>query len=306
MSNTTTGYDGRCYRFDPETHLLLRPKNSVNQSTEMNPCQPEISGLWQFLLELRQRKVCRAALIYALAIWLVFQVADVVFGALNFPDWALPMVVVAGILGFPIALILAWTFEVTPSGLKLDIPVASKGTPQTSPRDVGWNFALLVASGIISVQLLLYGFGGISPTKDESARLRNAESIVVTPFQATSVSLESKAYAFAISEEIRHLLNVEYDLSVISVDSWTTLLQEQRKADLLLQGSVTIARDEVLVMVHLVDPANGYDIWSDMIRVPDYGDPSSQHRAVRQMLRALPIGNVEEREESNTVFARLK
>ena len=75
---------------------------------------PRTHRVWSFLLELRERKVCRAALIYALTVWLAFQVAEIVFPALGLPEWALAFVVMVGILGFPIALVLAWTFEITP------------------------------------------------------------------------------------------------------------------------------------------------------------------------------------------------
>ena len=201
---TVPGYG---YRLVAPVRPLLSTANA-NDSLVPAPGHPQGTlGLWQFLLELRKRKVCRAALMYALAIWLVCQVAEVVFGALNFPEWALPLVVVAGVLGFPIALILAWTFEITPSGLVLDIPVTNKESGKRVSRDIRWNSALLAASALISVQMLLYGFDLIDHTNDNLERLRNAESIIVTPVQATSVSLETKADAFVLSEEIRHLLH---------------------------------------------------------------------------------------------------
>ncbi len=304
MNNTTQSFNVGSYRFDPEAHLLLPPA-AENNSPEVAPGRPgETSSFWQFLLELRQRKVCRAALMYALAMWLVCQVGEVVFKALNFPEWALPLVVVAGVLGFPIALILAWTFEVTPTGLALDIPVTNRESRTRVTRDSRWNFALLAASVLISLQMLLSGFGAIDPTNDKLERLQNAESIVVTPFQATSVSLETKAYAFVLSEEIRHLLHTEYQMDVISADGLTNLTDMQKRADLLLQGSVTIARGETQIMVHLVDPADGYDLWSEMIFIPDIGTANSQHQAARRMLRALPIGNANPDDKPGPLVAK--
>jgi len=193
MNDTTQSFNVGSYRFDPEARLLLPPA-AGNNSPEVAPGRPrETSSFWQFLLELRQRKVCRAALTYAVTMWLVCQVGEVVFEALNFPEWALPLVVVAGVLGFPIALILAWTFEVTPTGLALDIPITNRESGKRVTRDIRWNYALLAASVLISLQVLLSGFGAIDPTNDKLERLQNAESIIVTPFQATSVSLETKA-----------------------------------------------------------------------------------------------------------------
>ena len=282
----------------------LPPADGDNSPECVPRCPEETSGIWQFFLELRQRKVCRAALMYALAVWLVCQIAEVVFEPLNFPEWALPLVVIAGILGFPIALILAWTFEVTPTGLALDIPVANRDSGNRGSGDIRWNSALLAASVLISVQMLLYGFGEIDSGYDKLERLRNAESIVVTPFQAASVSLETKAYAYVLSEEIRYLLHTEYGLNVISADALTNLTDGQKRADLLLQGSVSIVPGETQIMVHLVDPADGYDLWSDMILIPDTGSANSQHQAARRMLRALPIGNTKTREETDAIVAK--
>lgn len=298
---TVPGYG---YRLVAPVRPLMSPALGKNSQVPAVEGSKETSGLWQFLLELRNRKVCRAALMYAVAVWLVCQVAEVLFAALNFPEWAFPLVVVAGVLGFPIALILAWTFEITPSGLELDIPYASKASGKRASRDVRWNSAILVASALISVQMLVYGFNVIDHTNDNLERIRNAESIVVTPFQASSVSLETKAYAFVLSEEIRHLLHNEYRLDVISADALTSLTGKQKRADLLLQGSVTIARGEIQVMMQLVDPADGYDLWSDMILIPNTGATNSQYQAARLMLRALPIGNEEPVDEPDAVVAK--
>ena len=298
---TIPGYGYRLVA--PVRPLLAFPNR--DDSPEPAARRPqEKSGLWEFFIELRNRKVCRAALMYALAIWLVCQIAEVVFGALNFPDWALPLIVIAGILGFPIALILAWTFEITPSGLALDIPVASNESGKHVTRNNRWNFALLAASVLISIQMLLYGFDFIDRADDNLERLKSAESIIVTPFQAASVSLETKAYAFALSEQIRHLLRAEYRLEVISANALTNLSGEQKNADLLLQGSVTMAHGEIQVMMHLVDPEDGYDLWSDMLHIPDSGTTESRHQAARRMLRALPIGSAETGEKTEVLIAK--
>jgi len=298
---TIPGYG---YRLVAPVRPLVPAANGSN-SLAPKPGQPQNRlGFWQYFFELRERKVCRAALMYALAVWAICQIAEVVFGALGFPEWALPLVVVAGVLGFPIALILAWTFEITPSGLTFDMPVAQKHLGERALRDNRWNFALLAASVFISIQMLLYGFDVLDHKDTSLERLRDAESIIVTPFQATSVSLETKAYAFALSEEIRHLLNTEYRLNVISVDALTTLTGERRKADLLLQGSVTIAHGQIQVMMHLVDPVDGYDLWSDMFLIPNSGTANLHYQAVRRMLRTLPIGNEETDDEPEVTIAK--
>ena len=279
-----------------DRHLVARVSDNVTATSGAAAVQNSAdnedssSSFWHFMHELRQRKVCRAALLYAVTVWLICQIAELLFDALIFPEWALPLVIVVATLGFPIAMILAWTFEFTADGLVLDVPAVSSATDSGSRRVAKWNWALLVTGILISLQMLLHGIGAIETSTDNLARISNAETVVVTPFEAMNVSLETKAYAFVLSEEVRHLLHSEYELNVIYAESQSELTHQQRNADVLLQGRVSIAGGDVQVIVHLVDPRDGYDLWSEMIVIPDRGDAVSQHRAARAMLRALPFG----------------
>ena len=73
-----------------------------------------------FIAELKRRNVIRVAILYAVASWLILQVADVLFGLMSLPDWSLRLVLAILILGFPIALIFSWFYELTPEGLSLE------------------------------------------------------------------------------------------------------------------------------------------------------------------------------------------
>jgi DNA-binding winged helix-turn-helix (wHTH) protein/TolB-like protein len=251
---------------------------------------PRQSPLWRFLIELRHRKVCRAALLYAVVVWLVFQIAEVVFEALQFPPFALAFVVIAGALGFPIALVLAWAFEVTPNGLALDIPYANSAMKGNSARDNRWNYVLLAASLLISAQMLLATGSDVNADADDLEQMRTAESIVVIPFSAASVNLEAQAFAFALSEDIRHILLMEYGMEVISLDAKAELGQTYRNADLLLEGSVYYTRELTRVTVHLVHPHDGRDLWSDIVVLPSRNNNRRGDQIANDILKALPIG----------------
>ncbi len=88
-------------------------------------------NLWSqvrsFLAELRRRRVYRVAVVYAVVAFVVAQVGELVFPALRLPDWSLTLLVVLALLGFPIALVLAWAFEVTPEGGAVPSPWRSPG-----------------------------------------------------------------------------------------------------------------------------------------------------------------------------------
>lgn len=77
--------------------------------------------------EFRDRKVCRSMLIYTLVVWLVFQVSEIIVPAVGLPEWVNGLVVVLGILGFPIAAVLSWIFDITPAGLERDKEYSGKG-----------------------------------------------------------------------------------------------------------------------------------------------------------------------------------
>jgi len=86
----------------------------MNSDTDQESTTTEAHG---FLAELKRRKVFRVAVAYAIVGWLVIQVAETTFPNFGIPAWAMRLVVMAVLLGFPIALVLAWAFELTPQGL---------------------------------------------------------------------------------------------------------------------------------------------------------------------------------------------
>ena len=92
--------------------------------------------------ELKRRKVFRVAVAYIIAGWVIMQVVDVMFPALRLPDWTVTFVAVIVLVGFPLAIILAWAFELTPEGVKLDSEVApnqaTSNEDTTPPRCPTW------------------------------------------------------------------------------------------------------------------------------------------------------------------------
>src|ERR1700726_2008044 len=109
-----------------------------------------------FFAELKRRSVYRAAVAYAVVAWLLIQVATQVFPFFDIPNWAVRLVVLLLILGFPVALILAWAFEITPEGIKLEKDVApgESITPRGGRKFVGITIALaIIAAGLLAFQL---------------------------------------------------------------------------------------------------------------------------------------------------------
>src|SRR5204862_6890559 len=114
--------------------------------------------LTNFFSELKRRNVYKVAVAYAVAAWLLIQVATQVFPFFDIPNWAVRLGVLLLILGFPVALVLAWAFEITPEGIKLEKDVARGESiaPRGGRKLVGITIALvLIAAGLLACQLLI-------------------------------------------------------------------------------------------------------------------------------------------------------
>src|SRR6266566_4365947 len=102
----------------------------------------------QFFAELRRRNVYKVAIAYAVVAWLLMQIASQIFPFFDIPNWAVRLVVLVIIIGFPIALIIAWAFELTPEGLKRT--EFADELPKKSARSQAWIYVAVIA-GAISV-----------------------------------------------------------------------------------------------------------------------------------------------------------
>jgi hypothetical protein len=119
---------------DPEEKGILRPGRLVQQ--------------------LRQRKVCRATITYVLVLWLNLQIADVLFPVIGIPDWTIKFVMIIGVMGFPVVLILAWTFQITPKGIELDLQAPEQSRVDRQ-LDRVVSVLLLLLSFALTVLILL-------------------------------------------------------------------------------------------------------------------------------------------------------
>ena len=107
-----------------------------------------------FFVELKRRNVYKVAIAYAVVAWLLMQVASQIFPFFEIPNWAVRLVVLLLVIGFPIALIIAWAFELTPEGLKRT--EFAEQLPKESVRSRAWIYVVVVA-GTVSVGLFFIG-----------------------------------------------------------------------------------------------------------------------------------------------------
>src|SRR6202140_2532646 len=136
-----------------------------------------------FFTELKRRNVYKVTVAYAVVSWLLIQIATQVFPFFEIPNWAVRLIVLAIVIGFPIALVIAWAFELTPEGLKRteDVDLAAVAR---RPRHRAWIFVVIIA-GAMSLGLFFLG-RMTAPGKQSSINEASSKSIAVLPFENLS------------------------------------------------------------------------------------------------------------------------
>lgn len=219
-----------------------------------------------FVSELKRRKVFQVAAVYLVVAWLIMQVVDVVNEPLRLPEWFATVAILIVAIGFPIALILSWAFDLTPEGV-----VRDQGTNvavQSGGRRIEYVFTGLL---VVAVATLLYReFSPPGGEVEVAGVLPN--SIAVLPFENLSPDPDQEYIAAGFHESTLNQLAKIRDLTVIAR---TSVLQykddpppipeiaQALNVEMILEGSLRYANDRVLITVQLIDGNTGAHIWSD-------------------------------------------
>ena len=269
-----------------------------------------------FFAELKRRNVYKVAVAYAVVGWLVMQIAATVVPALHLSDTITSAVVVLVILGFPIALILAWAFEITPEGIKRaeDIPPNESITRKTGRKLVGLTIALaVIAAGLLAFRFLkpkLLDKAALSTTSAPAIPAAISavpeKSIAVLPFENLSSEKENAYFADGIQDEILTRLSKIADLKVISRTSTQHYksapenlpeIARQLGVAQILEGSVQKSGDAVRVNVQLIKAATDSHLWAetfDRKLTNVFSVESEVSKAIADQLRAKLTGREEQ------------
>jgi serine/threonine-protein kinase len=221
-----------------------------------------------FFAELKRRNVYKVAVAYAIVGWLLVQVATQVFPFLEIPNWVVRLVIALVVIGFPVALVIAWAFELTPEGIKRteDVDLAASAR---QPRKHAWIFVVIFGAAI---SVGLFFIGRYTGRNTASASELPAKSIAVLPFDNLSRDPDNAYFAEGVQDEILTRLAKVADLKVISRTS--TQRFKSAPSDLreiakqlgvmnILEGSVQKANDQVRVNVQLINALTDAHLWAD-------------------------------------------
>ena len=220
----------------------------------------------EFLRRAELRNVYKVAVAYAVVGWLVIQVCSTVLPTFHAPEWVVQTLVVLVALGFPVALVIAWAFELTPEGIKRTGDLEQRQQRQSKNR--AWIYVVIIA-GAMSVGLFF--LGRFTAPREATAPEPPPKSIAVLPLVNQSGDPSQEYFSDGLSEELINGLGQIHELRVIGRNSsfhYKGKSADSRAVGLalgvahLLEGSVRKAGDRVRISLALVDAANGSQRWS--------------------------------------------
>jgi adenylate cyclase len=226
------------------------------------------SPVVRFLSELRRRRVIRVAVVYAVAGWIVIEVASTMFPGLNLPAWTVTLVIALVVLGFPIAFLMGWMFDLGPGGVQRTDPATevparqATAVMETAPVVDGMERRAATAP-----------VADLAPIRSSSqAENEGRRTIAVLPFVNMSGESENEYFSDGISEEILNLLTKLPQLKVASRTSSFSLKGEkvdiptaarQLGVGTILEGSVRRAGERVRITAQLIEADSDSHLWSE-------------------------------------------
>ena len=240
-----------------------------------------------FFNELKRRNVFKVAAAYIIVGWLIMQAGEVLSPALRLPEWINSALAFFLILGFPLALIFAWAFEMTPEGLKKEKDVdRSKSITNATGKKLNHTIVIVL---VLALGLFAFDKFVLDPERDAAeiaTAIQDAQeqavpsgepaqaelSIAVLPFVNMSSDQEQEYFSDGLSEELLNLLAKIPDLRVAARTSSFSFkdqnleipeIAERLKVAHILEGSVRKSGDQIRITAQLIQADNGYHLWSE-------------------------------------------
>jgi len=267
-----------------------------------------LSNLRNLLQEAGRRHVARVAVVYAAVAFAVLEVADIVIPALGWPDWTIRWVIALALLGFPVTLILAWVYDLTPRGVIRTKSLEEEeedGRPRPEAGRPFISAVLLLASGALVAMGAFFTFQWSQPDSGlplnvmgNSGLVMSPQRIAVLPFVDLDESDTGGFFANGIHEDIlNHLAKID-GLQVISR---TTVLQyrdterssqeigRELDAGSILEGSVRRQDNRIRVVAQLIDTRTEAHLWSETFDTLDTDVFGVQSQIAQEIARALQV-----------------
>lgn len=233
------------------------------------------STIGRLLSELRRRRVFRTAALYVVGAWLVLQVADVVFPALDIPEQSIRYLLYAAVLGFPVALVFGWVFDISAEGIHRTGPASENELRTREP--LGRRDYLLLGALAVVLGAIFYGTLGnvtIEPEQVVSQPQQRRDGppmVAVLPFAQTGMTEGSNFFAVGVHDD---LLTQLAQIASIRVISRTSVLDyagttktipeigQELGADVVLEGGVQVAGEQIRINAQLINARTDEHLWA--------------------------------------------
>ena len=259
----------------------------------------------RFFTELKRRNVFRVAVVYAATAFVVMQAAELMLPRLGVPDWSLTLILVLVLLGFPIALVLAWALELTPEGIRRSqpLPADEPAPPLLGKRTALLTGGLLILGIGLGAGWLLQPAVEAPPSAAESGTtaLERERSIAVLPFADLSAAGDQQYFADGLAEEILNLLAGIRELRVTGRTSSFSFrgkdvpipeIGQTLGVAHVLDGSVRMAGQRLRVTAQLIEAGTGFQLWSETYERPIQDIFVIQDEIAGAIARALEVSLV--------------
>jgi TolB-like protein/tetratricopeptide (TPR) repeat protein len=224
-----------------------------------------------FFAELKRRNVYKVAVAYAIVGWLLVQIATQVFPFLEIPNWVVRLVIALVAIGFPVALVIAWAFELTPAGIKRTED-AVPGNERAS-RSRAWIYVAVIGAAVYVGLFFIGRYTGSHDDGRPSGPSLPEKSIAVLPFDNLSRDPDNAFFTEGVQDEILTRLAKVADLKVISRTSTQRFksapdnlpqIAKQLGVMHILEGSVQKSNDQVRVNVQLINAMTDAHLWAEI------------------------------------------
>ncbi|MGI0018109.1 MAG: FlgO family outer membrane protein, partial [Nitrosotalea sp.] len=249
-----------------------------------------------FFSELKRRNVYKVAVAYGVVGWLVIQVTATIVPALHLPDGLTTAVVVLVLVGFPIALVISWAFEMTPEGLKRTANISADEV-QSMPYWSKKKFAAFVV-GVAVIAGGLFAYQLLRAPRSTTVSKSDNKSIAVLPFVDISPAKDQEYFCDGISEEILDTLAQVEGLRVVARTSSFSFkgknsdvaeIAQKLNVQNVLEGSLRREGNRIRVTAQLINARDGFHLWSETYERELQGVFAVQDEITRAIVDALKV-----------------
>jgi len=261
-------------------------------------------NLNKYIRELKRRNVFKVAIPYGITAWLILQIAEIVTPIINAPEWIMEVILILLLVGFPIAIILAWAYEMSPTGIIRTDSSESKKNPFSSKEKKPFTSNLIIGFLLLLVvsQFAYHKFFGKNSIDSSTIEFDNSgieNTIAVLPLINIS-RIDSLAY---ISDGVTNeIINELAKINTFRLTAFSSSNQYKNKEDklrseiarelnvqYLIQGSIRAYKDSVYLSIELINPINNQRVWHDNYNVLLDNSPKLQSTIAKQVAKSLNI-----------------